>query len=148
MKKFLIVILLVLVGGCGESYKRRQNELNERGEDTKANEYKAQQDWERLTVEEANFISKLNDEQLVAYQNLSDIYATGEPAAEELARRRLEQCLDVNSYTKALDMMQEKHTIRLRIDTIGKENRTLQEEGKELKKDKSDYKLRQSIWWR
>jgi hypothetical protein len=153
MKKLIVVLALVFVSSCiADPYQSRLSYLNEELATTKARDYEAWQAWERLKTYEADFISRLNDEQLAAYQNLSDIYGRGNPAAEELARRRLEQCLDANSYTKAIQVMQDKHLTRLEIDAVGRSYENLRQQGKELERMQqqerqaiSDYMLRESI---
>lgn len=154
MKVMVAVLCMIFLAGCSNIYQSRQSydRLYERLDRTKAEDYATQKAWDRLKTEEADFISRLNDEQLAAYQNLSDIYATGNPAAEELVRRQLEQSLDADSYAKAVQVMQEKHIIRLRIDAVGRRYRNLQQEGKDLERARQqqrkavgDYMLRESI---
>lgn len=156
MKNFLLILeLFVLVissAGCNNPYRARMQSLHERLDMTKVRGDRAMAAWDDVAAEEAGFVSELTDEQLAAYQSLSDVFATGSAATEQLARRQLARCFDRDDYATAITIMQNKHYARLEIDAVGRSYRALQQEGEELGQMRqrqmraiSDYMLRESI---
>ncbi|KKM91727.1 hypothetical protein LCGC14_1225650 [marine sediment metagenome] len=127
-----LVVLLLSSAGCSDPYRARMQNLWKSLDYAKARGARVRQAWRQATAEEVEFISNLNNDQLVAYQTLSDIFATGNPAAEQLARRQLAQCFDGDGYAKAIVIMQDKHHARLEIDVARRSLRSLQQQGEEL----------------
>ncbi len=121
MKKMLAVLCLIFLGGCTSNvspYQIWKKDWTERSGRLGTRRDRALQVLQQERTKESDFITNLTDEQLLAYQALSDIFATGNPAAEQLARRRLAQCIDRDSYDKAVLIMHDKRQARLKMDKV------------------------------
>ncbi len=152
MKPPLLVFGLIFLAGCvGEQYQtqyqqqyqyqpdegliwleKRLSQLKERRDNVFA---LAKQTRER----EANFITTLDDDQLLAYQNAKQHFNTNDLPTQELLKRNLMRNFDANTYPTVVDLLEKNKQIQKEIIALENEHASLVEWAEE-KKEKADLK--------
>jgi hypothetical protein len=135
MKKWAIIVTAIVLVGCEPSHPTRINTFN-----AKLQILKERQDalsaTKKQTIErESVFVKQLNDTQLVAYQSANEAFKSDDFSSRELACRNLQQVCDANTYSLAIQILDQKSKlrhesseIRVEYDALGQEITSIRED--------------------
>ena len=128
MKKLLLVFWLFFLIGCGPSaFQVQMNNYNSRLQRLETFQNMVISKSDQVKVQEVSFIKQLDNNQLAVYQNAIQVFRSGDLPSQEMARRNLQQVCDVNEYSTAIHLLEQKAEIQRDCSEIESEYAVLRQ---------------------
>jgi paraquat-inducible protein B len=127
MKRLLLVFGLVFLYGCGPTlFQQDMAVYNQRFQSLVIRQNSLFSYSDKTNMQEKKFIKGLTDVQLVAYQQALQGFQSDQPT-KEMSRRNLQQVCDANTYSTAMDLLEQRTYIRKEAEEVAKEHVNLRQ---------------------